>query len=209
MRPGFLDDDLEERRCGRWIDLLAGGDQSSGRPFAVAAVGARHMIGDRGAAAPVGRPGVAGDPLVPCGRPRRSCRRYGHRTSSRIRGKGWNTNDRRSRRDNREDAATLPARKDVGLVRQRPQLGAIDLGEQFGPAGAKAAHLSGVEFDDETADGGTELRQGKAAAGCAGRARIQRRAIWTATSTLALSFFGRPGRAARIAGKPQWPAISA
>src|SRR3954451_12907406 len=38
MRPG-RDDSLEKRR-GRWTDLLAGSDQSSRCPFAVAAVGA-------------------------------------------------------------------------------------------------------------------------------------------------------------------------
>src|SRR5207237_5958134 len=63
MRPG-LDDDLEERR-GRWTDLLAGGDQPSRCPFAVAAVRARHLIGDRGVAAPAGRTGGAGGPLPP------------------------------------------------------------------------------------------------------------------------------------------------
>src|SRR5665647_3177348 len=52
------------------------------------------------------------------------------------------------------DAATLPARKDVGLVGQRSQPGTIDLGKQFGPAGAETAHLAGIEFDDETADSG-------------------------------------------------------
>jgi hypothetical protein len=52
------------------------------------------------------------------------------------------------------DAATLPARKDVGLVGQRSQLGTIDLGEQFGPAGAEPPHLTGVEFDDKAADRG-------------------------------------------------------
>ena len=52
------------------------------------------------------------------------------------------------------DAATLPARKDVGLVRQFSQLGTIDLGEQFGPAGAETTHLAGVEFDDKAADSG-------------------------------------------------------
>src|ERR1700687_2444959 len=62
VRPG-LDDDLEERR-GRWTDLLAGGDQPSGRPFAVAAGGARHVFGNRGVATPIGRTGVAGDPLA-------------------------------------------------------------------------------------------------------------------------------------------------
>ena len=50
MRPG-LDNGLEECR-GRWTDLLAGGDQPSRCPLAVAAVGARHMIGDGSVAAP-------------------------------------------------------------------------------------------------------------------------------------------------------------
>ena len=62
MRP-CSDDGLEKRR-GRGTDLLAGGDQPSRRPFAVAAMGARHMIGDRGVATPVGRTGVARDPLT-------------------------------------------------------------------------------------------------------------------------------------------------
>src|SRR5260370_22808981 len=61
------------------------------------------------------------------------------------------------------DAATLPAGKDVGLVRQLPQLGTVDLGEQFGAAGAEPPHLASVEFDDEAADSGIELRQGKEA----------------------------------------------
>ncbi len=61
------------------------------------------------------------------------------------------------------DAATLPARKDVGLVRQFSQLETIDLGEQFGPAGAETAHLAGVEFDDQHANGGIEFRQGEEA----------------------------------------------
>ena len=52
------------------------------------------------------------------------------------------------------DAAALPAGKDVGLVRQRSQLGPVDLGEEFGAAGAETAHLAGVEFDDEAANGG-------------------------------------------------------
>ena len=39
----------------------------------------------------------------------------------------------------------------------------IDLDEQFGPAGAEAAHLAGVEFDDQPADSGIEFRQGKEA----------------------------------------------
>jgi len=61
----------------------------------------------------------------------------------------------------RGDAATLPARKDVGLVRQFSQLEAIDLGEQFGAAGAETTHLAAVELDDKPANGGIEFRQGK------------------------------------------------
>ena len=61
------------------------------------------------------------------------------------------------------DAATLPARKDVWLIRQFTQLRPVDLGEEFGAAGAEAAHLAGVEFGDEQADGGVQLRQGKEA----------------------------------------------
>ena len=59
------------------------------------------------------------------------------------------------------DAATLPAGKDIGLVRQRRQPGAIDLGEQIGAAGAEATHLAGVEVDDQSPNSGIEFRQGK------------------------------------------------
>src|SRR6202051_4009528 len=159
MRPG-RDDGLEKCR-GRGADLLAGRDQSSGRPLAVAAMGAGHMIGDRGVAAAIGRTGVAGDPLAPVEDldglvSEADIDKF---TDQAVRGGvpmavyldvivGG-------------DTATLPARKDVGLVRQLPQLGAIDLGEQFGPAGAETAHLAGVEFDDQPADSGIEFRQGK------------------------------------------------
>jgi len=61
------------------------------------------------------------------------------------------------------DAATLPSCKDVWLVRQFGQLELIDLSEEFGAAGAKTAHLAGVEFDDKHANGGIEFRQGKEA----------------------------------------------
>src|SRR4051794_39526580 len=161
VRPGF-DDDLEERR-GRWTNLLSGGDQPSRRPFAVAAVGAGHMIGNRGVAAPVGRTGVAGDPLslVEDLDGLVGDTDIDEFTDQAVRGGIpmavdldviiWG------------DTATLPSRKDVGLVRQFSQPGAINLGEQFGPARAEAAHLAGVEFDDEPADGGIELRQGKEA----------------------------------------------
>jgi hypothetical protein len=46
MRP-CSDDGLEKCR-GRGADLLAGRDRSSGRPLAIAAMGARHVIGNRG-----------------------------------------------------------------------------------------------------------------------------------------------------------------
>src|ERR1700761_2685711 len=59
------------------------------------------------------------------------------------------------------DAATLPARKDIGLVRQRSQPGTVDLGEQVGAAGAEATHSAGVEFDDQSPNGGIKFRQGK------------------------------------------------
>src|ERR1700719_3330121 len=152
--PG-LDDDLEERR-GRWTNLLAGNDPSSGRRFAVAAMGARHVIGDRGVAAPVGRTGVAGDPLAPVedldGLV--SDADIDEFTDQAVRGGIRMALDLDVVVG--RDAATLPARKDVGLVRQRSQLDAIDLGEQFGAAGAEATHLAGVEFDDQYANGGIE-----------------------------------------------------
>src|SRR3979411_2287311 len=62
MRP--CSDDVLEKRCDRGTDPLASCDQPSRRPFAIAAVGARHMIGDGGMATPIGRTGVARDPLT-------------------------------------------------------------------------------------------------------------------------------------------------
>ena len=95
------------------------------------------------------------------------------------------------------DAATLPARKDVGLVRQFCQLGRIDLGEQFGAAGAETAHLAGVEFDGQRADGGIEFGQGKEALITQGGQDPSLRDL-DGDFNFALSF-GRLGRAARIA----------
>src|ERR1700682_6056747 len=152
MRPGS-DDDLEKRR-GRWTDLLAGGDQPSRRPFAIAAMGARHMIGDRGVAAAVGCAGMARDPLAFV---EDLDRLVGNAyvdefTDQAVRGGIPMAVDLDVIVG--RDAATLPARKDVWLVRQLTQLGTVDLGEQFGAAGAEPPHLAGVEFDDEAADGG-------------------------------------------------------
>lgn len=49
---------------GRRTDPLAGGDHASGRPLALAPMGARYVVGDGGVAPPVGRAGVAGDPAA-------------------------------------------------------------------------------------------------------------------------------------------------
>src|ERR1700751_462385 len=62
MGPG-RDHGLEEGG-GRRTDPLAGGDHAGGRPLAVAPMGAGHVVGDGGVAPPVGRAGVAGDPVA-------------------------------------------------------------------------------------------------------------------------------------------------
>jgi hypothetical protein len=49
------------------------------------------------------------------------------------------------------------------LIRQVSQPGPIDLGEQFGAAGAETAHLAGVEFDDKHTNGDIQFRQRKEA----------------------------------------------
>lgn len=90
------------------------------------------------------------------------------------------------------DTATLPARKDVWVVRQLSQLRP---GEDLGAAGTEAAHLAGVEFGDEQADGGVQLRQAKGA--LIAQSRLDPAlAICTAISTFA---FGRLGLDARTA----------
>jgi hypothetical protein len=137
---GPCGDDSLEKGSGRRADLLAGGDQSARRPLAVTAMGARHVIGNRGVAAPVGRTGMARDPLALVENLDRfvSDAHIDEFTDKSIGGGipmavdldvivGRN-------------AAPLPARKDVWLVRQFPQLETIDLGEEFGAAGAKPAH---------------------------------------------------------------------
>jgi hypothetical protein len=126
-------------------------------------MGARHMIGDGGMATPVGRAGVAGDPLS-----------LVEDLDGLVGDADIDEFTDQAVRSGipmavdldvivGRDAAALPARKDLGLVRRLPQLEAIDLGEQFGPAGAETAHLAGVEFDDQPADSGIEFRQGKEA----------------------------------------------
>src|ERR1700682_5475632 len=141
-------------------DLLAGSDQASRRPLAVAAMGARHVVRNRGVAAPVGCAGVAGDPLslVEDLDGLVGNADIDEFTDQAVRGGIPMPIDLDMIVG--RDAAALPARKDVGLVGQDSQLGTIDLSEQFGPAGAETAHLAGVEFDDEPADRGIEFRQG-------------------------------------------------
>src|SRR5215207_4888655 len=113
------------------------------RPLTVAAVGARHMIGDRGMASAVGRTGVARDPLTPV---EDLDGLVGDAdidefTDQTVRGRIPMAVDLNVVVGG--DATTLPARKDIGLVRQFSQLETIDLGEQFGAAGAETAHLAG------------------------------------------------------------------
>ena len=121
MRPG-LDDSLE-KRGGRGADLLTGGDQPSRRPLAVAAMSAGHVVGDGGVAAPVGRTGVAGDPLtlVEDLDGLVSDADIDEFTDQAVRGGIPMAVDLDVIIGG--DAATLPARKDVGLVGQRSQLG--------------------------------------------------------------------------------------
>src|SRR6202050_4121073 len=149
MRP--CSNDGLEKRGGRGADLLAGRDQSSGRPLAVAAMGARHVIGNRGVASPVGRTGVARNPLSLV---EDLDRLVGDAdidefTDQAVRGGIPMAVDLDVIVG--RDAATLPARKDVGLVGQLPQLGTIDLSEQFGAARTQTAHLAGVSCDGEGA----------------------------------------------------------
>src|SRR5450631_3175924 len=127
-----------------------------GRPFAVAAVGARHMIGDGGMATPIGCTGVARDPLT-----------FVKDLDNLVGGadidefkdqgmdKGWNTNGHRSRRDSRG------RRGNASSAQKRMAGPAAHLGEQFGAAGAETAHLAGVEFDDQHPNSGIEFCQGK------------------------------------------------
>ena len=56
MRPGS--DDGLEKGSGRGTNPLAGRNQASRRSLAVAAMGARHVIGNRRVAAPVERTGM-------------------------------------------------------------------------------------------------------------------------------------------------------
>src|SRR5271156_2649308 len=161
MRP-VSHDSLEEGRGGG-TDPLAGRDQSSRRPLAVAAMCARHVIGNRGMAAPVGRTGVARDPATLVEDLDRlvSDAHIDEFSDEAVRGGIPMPVDLDVIVG--RDAATLPARKNVWLVRQFSQLKLVDLDEEFGAAGAETAHLAGVEFDDKPANGGIELRQGKEA----------------------------------------------
>src|ERR1700719_2084956 len=159
MRPSR--DDSLEKGSRRGSDPLASRDQPSRRPLAVAAMRAWHVIGNRRVAAPIGRTGMARDPLTLVEDLDRlvSDANIDEFTEHPIRSGIPMAVDLDV--IVRRDAATLPARKDVWLVRQFSQLETVDLGEEFGAAGAETAHLAGVEFDDQHANGGIEFRQGK------------------------------------------------
>ena len=118
-------------------------------------------------------------------------------TSSRISDRGWNTSGRRSRHDNRvrRDNASSGRRARAGPAAL--QLGAIDLGKELDAAAAETAHLAGVEFDGQRADGGIEFGQGKEALITQGGQDPSLRDL-DGDFNFALSF-GRLGRAARIA----------
>jgi len=124
---------------------------------------ARHVIGNRRMAAPVGCTGMARDPLTLVEDLDRLVgdAHIDEFTDEPIRGGIPMAVDLDVIVG--RDAATLPARKDVWLVRQLCQLELVDLGKEFGTAGAETAHLAGVEFDDKHANGGIEFRQGKEA----------------------------------------------
>ena len=185
MRPG-LDDSLE-KRGGRGADLLAGGDQPSRRPLAVAAMSAGHVVGDGGVAAPVGRTGVAGDPLtlVEDLDGLVSDADIDEFTYQAVRGGIPMAVDLDVIIGG--DAATLPARKDVGLVGQLSQLGrsiSANSSARLEPKPRIWRALSSTTSPRMAALSSARekkrwLRR---------RASIQRWAIWTATSTLALSF---------------------
>ena len=100
-------------------------------------MGTRHVIGNRGMAAPVGRTGMARDPLTLVEDLDRlvSDAHIDEFTDQPIRGGIPMAVDLDVIVG--RDAAALPASKDVGLVRQLSQLEPVDLGEQFGPAGAE------------------------------------------------------------------------
>lgn len=125
MRPGS--DDSLEKGSGRRTNPLAGCDQPSRRPLAVAAMGARHVIGNRRVAAPVGRTGVARDPLTLVENLDRfvSDAHIDEFTDKPIRGGIPMAVDLDVIVG--RDAATLPARKDVWLVWQFSQLKLVDL----------------------------------------------------------------------------------
>src|SRR6476661_2453990 len=156
-------EDRTDRGDGASLDQDGASAGGIDARFVVAAVGARHVIGDGGVATPVGGTGVAGNPLslVEDLDGLVSDAYIDEFTDQAVRGGIPMAVDLDVIVGG--DAATLPARKDVGLVRQRSQLETIDLGEQFGAAGAETAHLAGVEFNDQPADSGIEFRQGKEA----------------------------------------------
>ena len=158
MRLGGQDP-LDQRDGGR-ADRLGLAQQPAGRPFGVAAVRARHVIGDRGV--PV-RPGVtdmAGDPLTLVeqldglvGDPR-----LDHLAHQAIR--------HRIKKPVHLDEviharpAATPFRVGIRRVRHRQKGLALDRLEQRAAGGAEMAHGPVVQVGDQRADRTVQLCQG-------------------------------------------------
>ena len=122
-------------------------------------MGARHVLGDRGVAASVRRPGVAGDAL-PLEEDLDGLVGDAHVDEFLDQTEGRRVPvavdfDMVIGRN----PAALPDREGVGFVGQRLQRRPVDRGEQFGPARVVALHDAGVDVADEFADRDIEIGQ--------------------------------------------------
>lgn len=127
------------------------------------AVRAGHVLGNRGVAAPVRCPGMAGDPLALVeDLDRRAGEPHVDELSDQAEGHGIPVAvdlDMIIRRH----PAVLPAGEDIRLVGQRTEQRPVDLGKQLRAAGVEAAHRAGIEVPYEPADGLVELGEGEEA----------------------------------------------
>ena len=167
--------------------------QARRRPEGVAAMRARHVLGDRGVPVLDARARVAGDAVAAMehldgglGDPHLDdladhAGRHGVEVPLDL--------DVVIRRH----AGTPPFGVLVGLGRQRHQGGPVDGVEELAPAGAELAHQAGVELVDQLRMAALSSASEKKRR-LRSRAKIQRSTMSTATSTLALSR-GLRGRA--------------